>query len=93
MSTNKTYLDYSITDNYKKSVNPVNGDTKYDYVNTRVWIKEKWLCDEVEKKIERKFYPEVSFYVDRNESIDLQNFLTSIGKEKHLIGTYGDHFE
>lgn len=92
----KCYLDYQITDNYSKvsfNGNATCISAAYNYIDTTVWIKEQWLCDLIQEKLERKFYPGVIFHIEKNESIDLRNFLTSISKDKHLIGTYGDHFE
>lgn len=87
----KTYLDYSINHNY----HPEKTDcgTNYKYIDTTIWIKEEWLCNEVNCRFPITVIPEQIYHLKNDTlSTEIQKYLSNINKEKHLLGTYGSHY-
>lgn len=87
----KTYLDYSVTNNFTPE--KTNCGTNYKYIDTTIWIKENWLCYEVNCRFPITVIPEQVYHLKNTTlSNKIKEYLSGINKEKHLIGTYGNHY-
>lgn len=83
----KIYLDYSFKDNYYLSNN------KNDYIDTTIWIREQWLCNEINSRFPVEIKPEDTYHIrNMNLAKEVYKYFQSISKEKHLLGTSGCHY-
>lgn len=87
----KTYLDYSVTNNFTTEKTDCGND--YKYVDTTIWIKEEWLCNEVNCRFPITVLPEQMYHLKNTTlSTEIRDYLSKVNKEKHLIGTYGNNY-